>query len=228
MLNLIRLELKKIRISNYLISGLLTSLFLYVMICAIFIIENVFDGSYIEIFSIIESLSTFVFTIIAAFFFSNIVIGEYEKKTINVLYTYPISRKKIMLAKIILVCSFTFIMNFAMISIMYAGVYILQDFFPLFNSHISMSLILNKIIEIIIPAFCSALLTLIPLYFGLKKKSRSLTIGLSFLVCGVLNSNNNGFSLASIRMIPIAIALVAVIITYFAIIKKVEVEDIKV
>lgn len=226
MLNLIRLELKKTRISKYFMGGCIASMVVFTLICVVFIVEKYYGRNYSEIFSILESIAASVSIVVAATLYSEIVIGEYDKKTINVLYTYPIGRKQIMLSKMILVCSFTFIMNLAMTSIMYAVLYVLQNFLPIFNSYVSVSIINTSIINLIIPAFSNALLTLIPLYFGLRKKSRNLTIGLSFLLCTVLYSNGNGFSLASIRIIPILIALVAVILAYFAIIRKVETEDI--
>ena len=48
------------------------------------------------------------FTIFAGVLISKIIIGEYKNKTINILFTYPINRKKIMVAKLAIVVIFVF------------------------------------------------------------------------------------------------------------------------
>ena len=60
-------------------------------------------------------------------------------------------------------------------------------------------------------------MALIPLYFGMKKKSAPVTIISSLLIVAIVCSNNNGLSLGSIIAVPITLAVVGALIAYLTI-----------
>ncbi len=49
------------------------------------------------------------FTVFASVLIVKLIIDEYKNKSIEVLFTYPIKRKKIMSAKLTIVFAFTFV-----------------------------------------------------------------------------------------------------------------------
>lgn len=70
-------------------------------------------------------------------------------------------------------------------------------------------------------------MALIPLYFGMKKYSIPSTIITSILIVVLVTSNNGGFSLNDIFVIPLSLALIGLVIAYLAI-RNIDRIDIKV
>ena len=60
--------------------------------------------------SVIDSFVRAVFIIFASTLIAKLIIGEYKFKTITLAFMYPISRKKLMVAKLAIVMLFTFSM----------------------------------------------------------------------------------------------------------------------
>ena len=68
-----------------------------------------------------------------------------------------------------------------------------------------------------INALASSGMGLIPLYFGMRKKSVPATIVSAILIVSIVCSNNGGYSLSNIIAIPIALSIVGVFIAYLSI-----------
>ena len=66
-------------------------------------------------------------------------------------------------------------------------------------------------------AIAASGMALIPLYFGMRKYSISTTIISSILIVLLVSSDNGGFSLNDIIVIPISLAFIGISVAYFAI-----------
>lgn len=65
-----------------------------------------------ELHSLTELFLNMVYLVFTGIMLSTFVIGEYENKLINLMFSYPIKRQKIVLAKVLAVCIFNFIALF--------------------------------------------------------------------------------------------------------------------
>ena len=115
MIRLIKLELKRNNIRTYLVASAISCL---VLLGFIYLIANaaqledsssreIVFRSYTNIFRLIGIISLVVFSTMSAIMYSRLIIGEYTGKRAALLFSYPVSRSKILLAKLLLVFVFT-------------------------------------------------------------------------------------------------------------------------
>ncbi len=112
MFHLMKLELKKFKLQSYVIGAIIASISILGFIIFIGFIENA-DGAFLfinypESFLVIDTFVRGTFIIFAATLISELIISEFKDKTITVLFMYPISRKKLMAAKLLVIMLFTF------------------------------------------------------------------------------------------------------------------------
>jgi ABC-type transport system involved in multi-copper enzyme maturation permease subunit len=233
MLKLMLLELKKNKLNWYLKGAIISNLIIMALIWLITYMEKlegtVVFTNYTEAFMLIGTLVRATFIIFAAVLIGKLVIGEYTNKTISVLFTYPVKRTKLMLAKILIISGITFLTVAISNTFVLTGFLILNNYYQYFQEPISANIIINQIILILVYAVATAGMSLVPLYFGMRKKSISATIVSSILIDLIFNSNfnsnNQAFSLSSIIAIPITMAVVGVLVAYF-VIRNIEKTDI--
>lgn len=106
MAHLLRLELKKIRLRNYIFLVLAAVLFSMFFITVALHDSSESGHTFPEAFRVVEMIFAFVFVIFFSVLNSQIIISEYNNKTILLLFTYPVDRKKVILAKLILITLF--------------------------------------------------------------------------------------------------------------------------
>jgi len=140
-----------------------------------------------------------------------IVIEEYRSKTITLLYTYPYNRKKIIAAKLILICLTMLI--FHMFSAILQNILI-----KVLSGTIGfVTYTLENVISQIIIMIATICLGLLPLCFGMIRKSVITTIISSLIiVCIASSSQGNTAGLISTPIMAIvlgAIGLMASAIT---------------
>ncbi|GAA0180113.1 ABC transporter permease [Clostridium sediminicola] len=231
MLNLIKLELKKFKIKGNIFAALICNVSILGLLCLIFFVERAERATtfnnYEALFGILGSIVNATFIIFAGVLISKFVIEEYKNKTIYLLFNYPISRKKLIIAKLIIISVFTF--SFIVISnlLVFSCFYLIQIVTHTTLEELTFKLFLSGFTGVITSALANSMICLIPLYFGLRKKSTPVTIISSFLVASFLNSNNGGFTLSSIIAIPIAFMVIGIIIVYITI-KDIDIKDVAV
>ncbi|MEC2078660.1 ABC transporter permease, partial [Metabacillus fastidiosus] len=117
-----------------------------------------------------------VFIIFSSAILSRLIIEEYRNKTIQLLFTYPVQRKKIIQSKLLIVfcfCFFSIIIATFIISLL---TFFLNPMIGIFEADVSISEIIATVPAVLINAFMMAGVSLIPLYFGMRKKSTAATI----------------------------------------------------
>ena len=122
-LKLITLEIRKFKLFDYWRGVLLANIGIIACLSMIFLLEkndgNIFFEDFDLVMTIINSFIRATFLIFSSVLIVKLVIDEYKNKSIEIMFTYPISRKKIMAAKLIIVAIFTFIT--IMFSTMFMG-----------------------------------------------------------------------------------------------------------
>lgn len=138
---------------------------------------------------------------------------------------YPISRVKIILSKLIIVVSVTFI-NILISNILVTS--LLAVAYKIFNIEpwaVALNNIVNNSPIMLLEAVLASFTAIIPLFFGMKKKSASATIVSSIFVCAIMYSSNGAITIQSILPIAILIAVVGLLVGV-GVLSKVNKDDI--
>lgn len=221
MLKLMKLEMKKVKMWGY-IRGVIIGNLVIIAMMAITILGLKYGGeteliSFKFTFSMIDTLVKATFIIFAAVLLARFIIEEYKSDTITLLFMYPINRKKLIIAKLLIVVVFTFISIVLSNIFMDSVLCIINSFYNFIPGKLTTSLITNNLITIVINASAATGMSLIPLYFGMRKKSVPATIVSAILIVSIVCSNTNGYSLSSIIAIPITLSIIGVFIAYLSI-----------
>ena len=215
-----KLELKKHKIGWYW-KGAVISSFLVIVLMGILPyldqeLETAF-GSFEEVFTAMSMLVRVVFVIMASVLIGTFIINEYNNKTITVLFTYPVPRKKLITAKILLIMSITLITILISNTAVIAAFIGLNAILHIIPGTPSLELLMNQGLEILIQGLSAIGISMVPLYFGMRKKSVSATIVSAVILISIINSNNGNFSISSFIVIPITIGLIGLFIAYMSI-----------
>jgi len=231
MLKLMRLEMKKFNLASYSLNAVIAN---FVILGFMFLIAFIskMEGdtdfsSYQEVLGIIDSFVRATFIIFAGALIAKLVIGEFKNKTITTLFMYPISRKKLLAAKLAIVIIFTFswiIISNVFITTVYCWISVNYQLIP---DTLTASLLQERGISVLMNAVAASGMALIPLYFGMRKYSIPATIISSILIVMIVANNTGGFSLNDIIIIPISLALIGLTVAYLSI-RNIDRMDIKV
>jgi len=222
MIKLIKLEIKKYKLKRYIKTSIIANFIILAFI--IFInytskFENeIAMESYSRVFMAIDTFVTVTFIIFASVLISRLVIGEYKDKTITTLFMYPIDRKKLLVAKLSIVVIFTF--TTIIISNLFLGIsfYFFDQLVHFIPEELTINIIIKNSVNIIIHAFTSSFISLISLYFGMRKKSSASTIISASIIASIICSNgNSGFQLNSIVSVSLSLATIGAFISYMCI-----------
>ena len=229
MLKLISLEVKKYKLYNYTLGILISNIAIAAFIVLFFILEKSDIEIPFESFDIAMLLSNSLiratFLIFASVLIVKIIIDEYKSGSINIMFTYPISRKKILGAKLLIIVIFTFVNILISSLLMEAGIVLADQLINIIPGEIGREAIVENILKSFLGAVASAGLSLIPLYFGLRKKSAAATIVSSIILASLVNTTSENFSAFSIIAIPISLGFIGLLIGYGSI-RKIEYKDI--
>ncbi|MBV7508307.1 hypothetical protein KW850_24115 [Bacillus sp. sid0103] len=100
-----------------------------------------------------------------------------------------------------------------------------DSYFHFVPEALTFQVLVDGFISMILGAIASAGIALIPLFFGMLKKSVPATIISSIIVVSLTNSSNNNVSVFSYIVIPLALAAVGCAFAYFTI-RNIEKVDI--
>ncbi|MCM1991720.1 ABC transporter permease [Oceanirhabdus seepicola] len=229
MFNLIRLELKRFNMKNKIMVAAICNLCIFALLCLIFFAEKAEGKTAFEnynlIVTIIMSIINVTFLIYASVLIAKLIISEYKNKTITLLFTYPINRKKLLISKLIIIGVFTFISIILSSIFLCTSMYIILVITKTITFKVTSSIITKQIIVILISALTNSCISMIPIYFGMRKKSTVATIVSAFLIACFLYSNNGGFTLSSIIIIPIIMMFIGIFVVYMTF-RNIENEDV--
>lgn len=131
----------------------------------------------------VELLTDITFLIFAAAMHATFIIGAYKNKTMNLMFLYPLNRKKIMAAKMLAVCIFCFagivIAKLACYGVSNLGFMMGQKAsFPMDYNMLSVSFY----IQLLIRSAATISISLLALLIGMIAKSSKVTVISSFLL----------------------------------------------
>ncbi|WP_084375055.1 ABC transporter permease [Neobacillus soli] len=229
MRKLISLEIKKFKLFSYLKGVGIANVVIMGFLCLIYFAEKsegtIAYGSYEMVFAAFGSIIRPTFIIFAAVLISRLIIDEYKSNSIMLMFMYPISRKKIMVSKVIIVASFTFLTIFLSNLLIGSVFYVVDSYLHFVPKALTAEVLRDGLLSMTLEAIASAGMALIPLYFGMRKKSVPATIVSAIVMVSLISSAIDGVSLSALIVIPIALAAIGCLIAYFSIrnIEKVDV-----
>lgn len=224
MLKLMKLEWKKNRLSSYFIGFTICIISIFAAVGLMgWGSERTNDPmfpDYFEYMSLTNIFIRIIFIIFAAVILSRLVIDEYRSNSIQLLFTYPLQRKKLILAKLSIVFGFCFFSITLATIIINILVYFLNPIIGFFEKPVSINEIISTLPSILINAFMMAGISLIPLYFGMRKKSNATTITsavlIGFLINATVSNGGSQTSLFQFIVVPIGFCLLGLIIGYLS------------
>lgn len=218
MLKLIRLEMKKINFNQYIqksmIAGISITAFLFFML---YIDRNLIATGSEEFLFLTDSIIRIVFVIFSGVLISKLIIEEYNNKTITLMFTYPINRKKILISKLLIIISFTFI------SIVLTKIFaitilsILAKYLNFLSESVSLQIILSHFKNTLLYDLSASGMSLVAIYFGMKHMSVRTTIVASTIIAVFLGISNEGTSVGSYIIFPVTLTIIGLVITYLSI-----------
>jgi ABC-type transport system involved in multi-copper enzyme maturation permease subunit len=228
-LKLMKLEMKKYKIGGFLNSVWIANIaILVLMVMLNYVPDSKKEvGAYNFLIEIqtIDLLVRNTFIIFAAVLLAKIIIDEYKSKTITVLFMYPINRYKLFLSKILITVIFTFVVIILSDIIISGTFYIINIFEGFVPREMDMAKLYKLIISIIITAGSTSFISLIPLFFGMWKKSTIATIVSAIILVSVVGSNNGGVSLGSMLGVQLVLSIIGIFIAYLGI-RNIEKRDV--
>ncbi|PAF28975.1 hypothetical protein CHI14_25265 [Paenibacillus sp. 7516] len=178
-------------------------------------------------FMLIDTFARATFIIFGGALISKLIISEYRNKTMNVMFTYPIKRHKIIAAKLIIVFAFTFFMIMFTNLLMGAILLTTDHFYPFIADELTGNQALQLLIKYTISSLSAAAMALIPLLFGMRKHSVTATmvssIFLVFAVCSGVNGPS--VSINSIIVIPLTLGAIGLWIASLSMV-RLETKDV--
>lgn len=212
MLNLIKLELKRMNLTSVALSFVFINLAILGILMLLGLEPEAaqeFLASGQDIRMLIELLVVAAFVIYASVLLSNTIIEEFKNKTISVLFMYPISRKKLLLAKLIIISMLTFFFIIVSILIVYYSFSFLNGFYTVTPVDLPGALPTDYLIHLVVLAIACAGMSLIPLFFGMMKYSVPATITSSILIVALLSSSVDtiGTNLLSFTAVPVLLGV---------------------
>lgn len=229
MLKLMKLEIKKHGLFGYIKAAVIAVLCIMALMAVIIISEKV-EGSipftgYAMAFTIINGAVRATFLVFSAVFIMRLFIDEYKKGTMAVMFMYPIKRRNIMIAKILVIMLFTTLSILVSNLIVGGFFYIADSIFGIIDEQLTTDILVDYMKSTVINALTAAGMCLIPLYIGLRKKSAPSVFVTALLIASFFGSTSNEFSLFSITVIPVSVAVIGLILAYFSI-RNVETADV--
>ncbi|WP_369902366.1 ABC transporter permease [Bacillus manliponensis] len=224
MLKLMKLEWKKHHLSRYLkgVAICIISIFTVVGLMAWGSqgeSERMFPD-YDGFMSLTNIFIRITFIIFSAVMLSRLVIDEYKSKTMQLLFSYPLSRKTVMQAKLSIVFVFCFLSIVIATFIIGLLTFFLNPMIGFFEAPVRIHDVIATIPSTFINAFMIAGISLIPLCFGMRKKSTPTTITSAVLIGVFINATvSDGGSTTSLYEfigVPIAFCLFGLTIAYLS------------
>ncbi|MCY8486210.1 ABC transporter permease [Bacillus atrophaeus] len=229
MWNLMRIELKKMKLGWYARGAIIANLILLGFLWMVSYVEKIEGEETMqtidESFLIIGTLVRGIFIIFGAVLIARLVISEFKNKTILVLFTYPVNRKKLLASKLMIAFGLTFITILISNVFVAFAFFFLNSIYHMIPGEVTSDIVSQQAVKMAVFAFGAAGTSLVPIYFGMRKYSVPATIISAVIIVMAMSSTTSEFSLSSIVYIPLSLAAAGLVFAYLAV-RKVDKTDV--
>lgn len=234
MLKLIRLEWKKNNagkyIRNMVIMSALICLFIFAL-CYLGIANDPDTGipdaapENSAVSSSIELFTSMGFLIFTSVMLSSYIVSAYKKKTMNLMFSYPIKRQKILISQMLAVWIFNFVAlvltKLLIYSCILLGAQFMVSSFPLDYNMAG----IGFYIQLLLKSVVTVTMSFAALFIGQAMKSSKATIVSSFLLIFLTQANVGDFSLAGNAIVPVMLMILSLFLAFLSI-YNVETKDL--
>lgn len=222
MAHLIKLELKKFGIARNIIFTIAAILF-SILFITVSLVDSMTDpeqtkDTFESTFLVIGLLMSFIFIVYSSVLTTRLVIGEYNQRTITIMFSYPLNRKQLIVSKLIIIMVYTAI-SMTIGYICCSGYIVFADrYFDMLEGTFQIPLLQIWIPMAIITVVVCTILSLWPFIIGMIRKSVPATIVTSLIVIVfrqvIITKNTiNQESLLQILLVAV-ITFVVVLLTF--------------
>ena len=215
MIKLIKLEWKKNNISKYALSAFILAAFLCLFLFALAFlgIAEDPDGTLdaVEGMNVIsapvELFTSMSFLIFTSVMLSSFIVSAYKNKTMNLMFSYPVKRQKILVSQMLAVWIFSLaalvFTKLLIYTCLYMGSQTMESSFAIDFNMGSLSFYVQLLLKSVVIVSMS----FIALFVGMMMKSSKAAIITSFVLIFLTQANIGDFSLAGNRVFPIILTV---------------------
>lgn len=232
MIRLMKLEIQRINLRPYIISSVVFCMvllgFTYFVAYVAQVEQEAEFMSYINIFRFTGAMSILLFGILSATIHAKLIIEEYSGKRLALLFSYPVSRKKIFAAKVLIVFLFV-TLSMLVCTILPICIFTgTESLSPIVSDTMTSDVFLQVLKTLFISLVVVNAIGLLAMRIGFNKKSVPVTLISAFILTGIYGNiaiggvGNNNYSLPIIGISLFVI--LAVFVTLSHKINQMEVE----
>lgn len=226
MLKLIKLEWKKNHIEKYIKNVFILAIILclFVFALAFLGIANDPESGILDaapgndiISAPIELFTSMAFLIFTSVMLSSFIVSAYKNKTMNLMFSYPIKRKKILLSQILAVWIFNFVALILTRLLIYGCILLGSQFMTssfLIDFNMGSSLFY---VQLILKSIVLVSMSFIALFIGIISKSSKATIITSFLLIFLTQASVGDFTLANNMLFPVILTVISLVFAFLSI-----------
>lgn len=189
MIKLIKLELQRINLRPYFITcsvfGMVLLVFTYFVAYVAQVEQETQFMTYANIFQFTSAIGIMLFGILSATMYGKLVIAEYSGKRLALLFSYPISRKKIFAAKVLIV---SFIVLISMLLCMAISILVFaatESVAPIVSDTMTNNLLMETFKMTFVSLIAVIAIGLLSMGIGFIKRSVSITLISAFVLSGI-------------------------------------------
>jgi ABC-type transport system involved in multi-copper enzyme maturation permease subunit len=157
----------------------------------------------------IELFTSMAFLIFTSVMLASFIVSAYKNKTMNLMFTYPIKRQKILVSQMMSVWIFNFVAlvltKLAIYMCIFIGSKFMQSSFIIDFDMGSLSFY----IQLILKSFVIVSMSFIALFVGMLMKSSKATIITSFLLIFLTQANVGDFTMANNAVFPFVLTIIS-------------------
>lgn len=226
MLKLIKLEWKKNNIGKYARNAVILAavLCLFMFALAYLGIANDPDTGIPDaapgnnaISSPIELFTSMSFLVFTSVMLSSFIVSAYKNKTMNLMFSYPIKRQKILISQMLAVWIFNFVALVLTKLLLYGcillGSHFMVSSFPLDFNMASMGFY----IQLLVKSVVIVTMSFIALFIGMAMKSSKATIISSFLLIVLTQANIGDLTMANNAVFPVILTIISLVFAFLSI-----------
>jgi ABC-type transport system involved in multi-copper enzyme maturation permease subunit len=223
MLNLIKVELFKLKRRTKFTGILITLLLASFIILPVLYTEKGFHN-WNEITTVSFGIISIITNIFTCILCGELFMEEYKTKTINIMFTYPISRTKIYFAKLAVNCLYCMIIS-ALGAIIFFTVSGISNYVhPAVTDTFSNAILIKIVLSVVFYSIFNSFVSIIYSFFSTVKVSIIFMVVSCILILNA-TSNNDITQLWPYGLIPLGIALISTVLV-FPIIRHINVKDV--
>ncbi|XLP21016.1 ABC transporter permease [Bacillus toyonensis] len=223
-----KLELKKFKLGWYVKGAVIANIVILALMIFVSIVAQVEGDPEIRnpqtILLMASALVRSTFIIFGGVLIAKLIIDEYKNKTILIMFSYPIDRKKMMISKLAITAIVTFITVIVSNILVVGFFWGIDSYFSILPNSFTVDQLTQEGINLVPLAIATAGISLIPLYFGMRKRSVPTTIVSSLIVVSIAINNPPIFPIATFLPLQFTFAAIGIAIAYYGI-KNIERED---